>query len=104
VKAWIAGAEPFVFKHIEDPELIKIQIILVLIFYYIVPRNIKKIMMLLFLASRMAYLTRLNYECNNMPFIVTETRRRLMWAIFVQDKFFSAGLMDFTLCQQTAYT
>jgi len=55
-------------------------------------------MTLLSIASRMAYLSRLNYESGNVPFVVQETRRRLMWAIYTLDRFYSGGLPDFTVC------
>jgi hypothetical protein len=97
-KAWIEEAEIFALKNVDDFTLTNIQILLILTFYFAASRQFRKVMTLLSIATRMAYISRLNYECENLPFVVRESRRRVMWALYIQDRFYSGGLPDFTLC------
>ncbi|RDW85204.1 hypothetical protein BP6252_02794 [Coleophoma cylindrospora] len=97
-KSWIEEAERSLLQKLEDPTLVNIQVILILIFYFSATRQLRKVMVYLSLGVRLAYLSQLNYEHQTFSAAVRETRRRLMWALYVQDKFYSAGLPDFTLC------
>lgn len=51
--------------------------------------------------TRFAFALRLNYENPNLCSLAQESRRRLMWAIFVLDTFLAGGLPEFTLCQSS---
>lgn len=46
----------------------------------------------------MAYIKNLNYESNSNSFLMQESRRRLMWSIYILDKFYADGTSDFTVC------
>jgi Fungal specific transcription factor domain. len=48
--------------------------------------------------TRFAFALRLNYENPNLCSLAQESRRRLMWAIYILDTFLAGGLPEFTLC------
>lgn len=50
------------------------------------------------LTVRLAYMMRLNHADKRITPHTQERRTRLMWCIFVFDKFFSSGKAEFTLC------
>ncbi|PWY69013.1 hypothetical protein BO94DRAFT_300227 [Aspergillus sclerotioniger CBS 115572] len=52
--------------------------------------------------SRMAFSLRLNYQSSGASFLAIETRRRLMWAIYMLDTHWAAGLLEFTTCPADA--
>lgn len=95
---WAVDAEQFVLSRIDDPSLVNLQIMVLLTLSCTYSRNIKKGMSLLAMASRMAYMTRMNYEVANIPFMLAETRRRVMWGIWMIDSIYSGGLPEFTTC------
>lgn len=53
---------------------------------------------ILALAARVAFTLRLNYEHDRLDPIVQESHRRLIWAIYHQDRLFSGGIADFQVC------
>ncbi|KAK6828889.1 hypothetical protein RU639_003372 [Aspergillus parasiticus] len=50
------------------------------------------------LLSRFAFSLRLNYDNQRVCFLAREARRRLMWAIYMLDQTWAAGLLEFTTC------
>jgi hypothetical protein len=54
---------------------------------------------ILALAARVAFTMRLNYEHDGLDCIVHESHRRLVWAIYHQDRLFSGGIADLQVCQ-----
>jgi hypothetical protein len=95
---WIEAAEAEIFKAIDSTPLFKIQTIMLTIFYRAAAQKYRKVLLLLSFASRMAYINRLNYESTSNSFLVQESRRRLMWSIYLLDKFYADGILAFTLC------
>uniref|UniRef100_A0A093VDN4 Sterol regulatory element-binding protein ECM22 n=1 Tax=Talaromyces marneffei PM1 TaxID=1077442 RepID=A0A093VDN4_TALMA len=53
---------------------------------------------ILALAARVAFTMRMNYEHEGLDCIVQESHRRLMWAIYHQDRLFSGGIADLQVC------
>jgi hypothetical protein len=97
-QSWLQKAEDYVLKRIDDTSLANIQVLLLLTFSHNASRKFKKGMTLLSIASRMAYIGRLNYEGHDMPFMLKESRRRVMWGLYMQDTFYAGGLPEFTTC------
>ncbi|CAI7660908.1 unnamed protein product [Penicillium pancosmium] len=76
-----------------------LQILLLLICWYSLDRKISNMWTSSAMAARIAYGMRLNYESTDpVPFISKEARRRIMWSIFMLDKFNSGGFAELTLC------
>ena len=48
--------------------------------------------------TRFAFALRLNYENPNICSLAQESRRRLMWGIYILDTILAGGLPEFTLC------
>lgn len=53
---------------------------------------------ILALAARVAFTMRLNYEHDGLDRILQESHRRLVWAIYRQDRLFSGGIADLQVC------
>jgi len=87
-----------VLAAIERPTITKIQTLVLSIRYRMTTRNFSSAFMLLSIAVRMAFGLRLNYENPGLCFLAQESRRRLMWALYMLDSTWSAGLRDFTIC------
>lgn len=94
--AWVSEAESSVLENYDDTCLANIQTILILILCHTVKRRFKKVMVLLSIASRLAYISRLNHERRDLSFIESETRIRVMWALYMQESLFAGGLAEFT--------
>lgn len=54
--------------------------------------------MLMATLARFAFTLRLNYGNTNLCSLAQESRRRLMWSIYVLDTLLAGGLPEFTLC------
>lgn len=55
-------------------------------------------LMLMATLTRFAFTLRLNYGNPKLCSLAQESRRRLMWSIYVLDTFLAGGLPEFTLC------
>ena len=95
--SWIHEAETEVLQDMGDISTVRLQIMILLIYYYFSRRSSKAWMMSA-LATRLAYAKRFNYEQETLPETTRESQRRLMWCLFVVDKLCSGGLQEFTLC------
>lgn len=72
------------FRHTTIP---KLQILLLLIYDRTMSGDLQTVWYLTALASRNAYGLKLNHPTTAIPFTNQECRRRLMWCIYVLDKF-----------------
>ena len=96
---WMREAELDALQNLGDLSIPRLQALTLLAFYELTYHvHSKKALMLLGLAARLAFAKRLNYEDETLSVVERESRRRLMWAIFVLDKFCSGGLVELTLC------
>ncbi|KIX10585.1 uncharacterized protein Z518_01669 [Rhinocladiella mackenziei CBS 650.93] len=96
--AWIEKAESTVLKSLGHPSIFKIQSMLLIIDYRIYFRDRSSAFMLLAIAARFAYGMRLNYEDHSLCFLAQESRRRVMWALYILDTKVAGGLREFTAC------
>ncbi|KEF58107.1 uncharacterized protein A1O9_06030 [Exophiala aquamarina CBS 119918] len=95
---WIKEAETVVLQSLGKPSILKIQVILLIIGYKVHIDAMSSAFMLLPLAARFAFAMRLNYENPSLCWLAQESRRRVMWAIFILDTKAAAGLAEFTTC------
>lgn len=91
-------SEDLIMKDIRRPSILKAQALLLIIRYRMWTGSSSAAFILMATLSRQAFALRLNYESSRHNFLVQESRRRLMWAIYIVDKTFSGGLHEFTLC------
>lgn len=90
-------AETLILRDLEQPTVLKIQTLVLIIKHRIFSRHFSSAFMLTGLASRFAAALRLNYENSQLCFLAQESRRRLMWALYIIDIGMAGGDADFTL-------
>ncbi|RMZ82636.1 hypothetical protein DV738_g1655, partial [Chaetothyriales sp. CBS 135597] len=98
----IAAAEALVMRDISKPSVIKIQTLVLIIQHRKMCRRFTNAFMLLATAMRFAFALRLNHEASNLCFLAQESRRRLMWALYVLDSTLAGGVPDLVLCKPEA--
>ncbi|KAG9953380.1 hypothetical protein KCU85_g1206, partial [Aureobasidium melanogenum] len=95
---WMYEAELDAFRNLGDLSIPRLQALTLLAFFeFTYHVHSTKALMLLGLAARLAFAKRLNYEDSTLSVVEQESRRRLMWSIFVLDKFCSGGVDELTL-------
>ncbi|OKL58639.1 hypothetical protein UA08_06242 [Talaromyces atroroseus] len=97
---WLKQAEVQTWQRIGEMKIQTLQTMLLLICWHSIERNISSVWILSGVVARIAFGMRLNYEVNNNrdSLVVREIRRRVMWSIFILDKFYAGGFSDVTLC------
>ncbi|KAI4726612.1 hypothetical protein E4T49_05630 [Aureobasidium sp. EXF-10728] len=95
---WIHEAELDALQNLGDLTVPRLQALTLLAFFeFTYHVHSTKALMLLGLAARLAFTKRLNYENATLSVVEQESRRRLMWSVFVLDKFCSGGVDELTL-------
>lgn len=90
-------AEKLVMQDIGTPSLIKIQVLILLVRHHAQQRRFSNSFVLLGLASRFAYALRLNREAPNLCFLAQESRRRMMWSMYIIDTTLAGGIRELVL-------
>ncbi|RMZ86428.1 hypothetical protein DV736_g6346, partial [Chaetothyriales sp. CBS 134916] len=98
----ISAAESLVMRDISKPSVIKIQTLVLIIQHRKMCRRFTNAFMLLATAMRFAFALRLNHEASNLCFLAQESRRRLMWALYILDSTIAGGVPDLMLCNPEA--
>ncbi|RMZ77315.1 hypothetical protein DV737_g4446, partial [Chaetothyriales sp. CBS 132003] len=98
----ISTAEALVMRDISKPSVIKIQTLVLIIQHRKMCRRFTNAFMLLATAMRFAFALRLNHEASNLCFLAQESRRRLMWALYILDSTLAGGVPDLMLCNPEA--
>lgn len=94
-----AAAERTIMAHYDEaPTLGKVQTLVIIVAYRMLTERFDAAFTLMSIAARFAYALRLNYENPKLPFLVQESRRRLMWSVFLLDVSLASGQPDFSLC------
>jgi hypothetical protein len=93
----VAEAEERVLAEIDRPSTLRLQALMLVIKHRILSRRFSSGLMLFSVASRFASALRLNHEAPKLCFLAQESRRRLMWAMYVTDVGISGGIPDFSL-------
>ncbi|KAL1849150.1 hypothetical protein Daus18300_013355 [Diaporthe australafricana] len=93
----ISAAEGLIQRDLGRPTVLKIQALVLIIKHRIFCRRFSDAFMLTGLASRFAAALQLNHEHPRLCFLAQESRRRLMWSLFMIDIGMAAGHPDFTL-------
>lgn len=97
---WVKEAQMDILESFDSTSIAHVQVILLLVFHGHITRNFTKVWMLFSSAARLAYMLQLNYEDDTLPFVEQESRRRLMWSVYISDKFLAGGIPEFTLCRR----
>lgn len=95
---WMHEAELDALQNLGHLTMPRLQALTLIAFFeYTYHIHSTKALMLLGLAARLALAKRFNYEDHTLSVVEQESRRRLMWSIFVLDKFCSGGVAELTL-------
>ncbi|KAJ0427170.1 hypothetical protein BJY00DRAFT_307151 [Aspergillus carlsbadensis] len=94
-KSWILRAETFLWEHIHQPSLSRVQALTLVVHYRIRAGDFAQAYMLAGTAARSAIALRLNYERPELGFVAQENRRRVLWALTILDSQFSVGLPEY---------
>lgn len=97
-RKWIQDAESHLLQQLARPQISDIEAWLLITLDHYLSQRVSKMLVSMALASRLAYILRLNYEDTRQEFLVQERRRRLMWSIYVMDSLYSSGKAEFTAC------
>ncbi|ROV92521.1 hypothetical protein VSDG_06642 [Cytospora chrysosperma] len=93
----ISMAELLILRDLDQPTVLKIQAMILIIKHRIFFRRFSDAFMLTGLVSRFAAALHLNHDNPRLCFLAQESRRRLMWSLFMIDIGMAAGQIDFTL-------
>ncbi|OGM51172.1 hypothetical protein ABOM_000341 [Aspergillus bombycis] len=94
----LTKAEQLIINNLSQPSIIRTQALLLIVRCKMCLGEYSSAFPLVSLLSRFAFSLRLNYENQRVCFLAREARRRLMWAIYMLDQNWAAGLLEFTTC------
>ncbi|UPK92688.1 hypothetical protein LCI18_003623 [Fusarium solani-melongenae] len=97
-RKWIQETESELLSRLSQPRVSDIEAWLLVTFDQYLSRQFSKMLVSMSLASRLAYILRLNHENDRPSFLQQERHRRLMWSIFTTDTLYSSGKTEFTSC------
>lgn len=99
---WMSQAEALVMQDLGKLSVIKVQCLLLLVKHHTRQNRLGIALMLHALAARAAYAIGLNYEAEHLGFLARESRRRLMWSLYIIDRRLAGGISDFALFADTS--
>lgn len=93
----IEEAAGLVMRDFEKPSVLRLQALVIITKHRILSRRYKSAFMLHATACRFAAALRLNHENPAICFLAQESRRRLMWSLYMLDTTIASGQVDFSL-------
>lgn len=93
----IDEAMGLVMRDFEKPSVLRLQTLVIITKHRILSRRYKSAFMLHATACRFAAALRLNHENPAICFLAQESRRRLMWSLYMLDTAIASGQVDFAL-------
>lgn len=93
----IDECEALILRELDKPSTLRLQALVLIIKHRILCRRFSSAFMLTATASRFAAALRLNHENPKLCFLAQESRRRLMWALYMIDTGIAGGSPDFSL-------
>lgn len=95
-------AERLILDTFKQPSIFNTQALLLLLKFRLWTGAVNTTFLLMSQLTRFAFALRLNYETLKSSFFVQESRRRLMWAVYMLDVALADGHLEFTTCPITA--
>ncbi len=93
----IEEAAQLVLSELEKPSILRLQALVIIVKHRILTRRFSSAFMLHATACRFATALRLNYENPNLGFLPRESRRRLMWSVYMIDASIADGQADLAI-------
>jgi hypothetical protein len=94
----LSKAETMVVEDIGTPSAVKIQALVLIVKAHCRQGRMTAAFVLFAVAARFAYALRLNHETPDLCFLERESRRRLMWSLFMVDMILAGGIRELALC------
>ncbi|KAH8694408.1 hypothetical protein BGZ61DRAFT_420299 [Ilyonectria robusta] len=91
---WLADVQQCLLAKVGRMTIVQLQALILIVRYRLESGDTAEAWALLPLAARLAFTLRLNYELTSMQPIGQESRRRMVWAIWLIDRQFSGGIQD----------
>ena len=93
----IDEAVTLVLAELEKPSVLRLQALVIIVKHRMLTRQFSSAFMLHATACRFATALRLNYENPNLGFLPRESRRRLMWSVYMIDSSIADGQLDLAI-------
>ncbi|KAK0728783.1 poly polymerase catalytic domain-containing protein [Lasiosphaeria miniovina] len=93
----IEEAVAICLAELEKPSILRLQALVIAVKHRILSKRLSSAFMVHAVASRFATALRLNHENANLCFLARESRRRLMWSLYMIDSAISSGQPDVAL-------
>ncbi|ORY54699.1 fungal-specific transcription factor domain-containing protein [Pseudomassariella vexata] len=97
-RAWMQRVQTSVLMDVKKQSMDQLQILVLIIQFHFFEDEIAEAWNLLSLAARLAFTLGLNEEHEDSDPVVQESRRRLIWAVYLLDRMFSGGIEDLAVC------
>lgn len=94
--------EELVNRTLKQPSVFRLQALVLLLRFRLWTGSSNDPLLLMAYLARSAFVLHLNHEATQPSFHVQESRRRLMWAIYMLDSQLADGLPEYTSCPTTA--
>lgn len=91
-------AQELVARRFNQPSIFRIQAHLLLLRFQLWTGSSNDPLLAMAHVARSAFMLGLNHETSEPAFHVQESRRRLMWAIYISDSLLADGLQEYTAC------
>ncbi|KAH7067374.1 fungal-specific transcription factor domain-containing protein [Paraphoma chrysanthemicola] len=101
-KSWIEKSERMLFQNMGKWQLESVQAIVILMICSTHNYRFGRSAMYLALAVRTALFLKLHKESDQISFIEQECRRRLIWTMFIFDRFHAGGVTEYILLPHTS--
>ncbi|KAF2011195.1 hypothetical protein BU24DRAFT_355599, partial [Aaosphaeria arxii CBS 175.79] len=96
-KVWIERAEVMVFQTLGKPTIEIIQALMIVSLFHAHNHQNSKTFHYFALSVRMALYLKLHKDEHGLSFVEAECRRRLLWSMFIQDRFHAGGIPEYIL-------
>jgi len=93
----IEDAASICLGELEKPSILRLQALVIVVKHHILSKRFSSAFMLHAVTSRFATALRLNHENPSLCFLARESRRRLMWSIYMIDSALAGGQPDFAI-------
>ena len=93
----IDEATALCMREVEKPSILRLKALVIIVKYRIFTKRFPSAFMLHAITSRFASALRLNHENPELCFLARESRRRLMWSLYMIDSGIASGQADFAL-------
>lgn len=98
--AWMQQAQQYIVGRTGSLSLTRVQILVLLLRFHTVAGSLLEAWELISLAARVAFTMRLNWEDPGLDPAAQESRRRLIWTIFLTDRHLCGGVEELAVCPQ----